>query len=390
MTDKFLMKYDELATMMVDQIPEKQFKSKTSTFFDPSMGRGQIIAKIEQKLKDYGHSISNISKRVYGYEVGKFEMIVAVKDKGLVGNYEYGDNVFEVEKKFDNVITNPPYDGTIQLHQQFANMAIETWCKPNGNVVCIAPATPYLNQKVSDSQKKKRKHEAKMIENVLKYKTNVQIVDPSIFQGAEVANDLAITHVNKVDNTSNKLNSIIYKDGSEYKNVDVADVSMTGIDPDVFSKIKNKYETYVNKHGSLEDVIYLKDKVPASKLAGIPKIRGHMGNIDFYTYMPVNVKDSEYYTTNISQKHDFGVKVQNNKQLPNVYSYLTTYVARFGLALTKISLTHHRKESRRVPLVDFNKKWTDEVLMKELGLTQKEMKLMIKVVGDYHGKYYAG
>ena len=253
MTDKFLMKYDELATMMVDQIPEKQFKSKTSTFFDPSMGRGQIIAKIEQKLKDYGHSISNISKRVYGYEVGKFEMIVAVKDKGLVGNYEYGDNVFEVEKKFDNVITNPPYDGTIQLHQQFANMAIETWCKPNGNVVCIAPATPYLNQKVSDSQKKKRKHEAKMIENVLKYKTNVTLLDRSTFKNASINNDLAITALTKTKNTSNKLNSITYKDNTTYENVELKDVNIHSIDPKTFSVIRNKYEKFITTNGCLQD-----------------------------------------------------------------------------------------------------------------------------------------
>ena len=201
MSEKFLMKYDELATMLVNQIPEEEFKSKTSTFFDPSMGSGQIVVKIEQKLKEYGHNESNISKRVFGYEIGKWEVTVACRKHGLVGNYKYGDDVFNMKKIFDVVITNPSYEGKSQLHQRFFNKAVDEWCKPNGIVVCIAPATPYLNQKTP------RQHEAKMMENVLKYQTNVQLLDRDVFEAAAINNDLAVTTLHKVKNTSGKLNS---------------------------------------------------------------------------------------------------------------------------------------------------------------------------------------
>ena len=124
MSEKFLMKYDELATTLVNEIPEEEFKSKTSTFFDPSMGSGQVVVKIEQKLKEYGHSESNISKRVFGFEIGKWEVTVARRKHNLLGDYKYEGNVFDMKKVFDNVITNPPYVGKAQLHQKFFNQMV--------------------------------------------------------------------------------------------------------------------------------------------------------------------------------------------------------------------------------------------------------------------------
>ena len=380
MSEKFLMKYDELATTLVNQIPEEEFKSKTSTFFDSSIGSGQVVVKIEQKLKEYGHSESNISKRVFGFEIGKWEVTVARRKHNLLGDYKYEGNVFDMKKVFDNVITNPPYVGKAQLHQKFFNKSVNEWCKPNGNVVFIQPATPYQNQK------QPREHEAEMVKNVLKYKTDVKILDANIFKGADIGNDLAITVLHKVKDTSGKLNSITYKDGNKYENVDLNNISMTQINPDIFSTIKSKYENYITNNGSLQDKTYYKLNNPKNNIAGLPKIRGHMGKNDFYTFQPSDITNTQYYTTNISEKHDFGIEVENNKQIKNVYSYLMTHVSRFGLSILKNNPNNHMGEFGKVPLVDFNKKWTDEMLIKELGLTQKEFKIIVKTLGDYHGQ----
>jgi len=380
MSEKFLMKYDELATTLVNEIPEEEFKSKTSTFFDPSMGSGQVVVKIEQKLKEYGHSESNISKRVFGFEIGKWEVTVARRKHNLLGDYKYEGNVFDMKKVFDNVITNPPYVGKAQLHQKFFNKSVNEWCKPNGNVVFIQPATPYQNQK------KPRQHEAEMIENILNHKTDVKILDANIFKGADIGNDLAITVLHKVKDTSGKLNSITYKNGNKYENVDLNNVSMTQINPDIFSTIKSKYENYITNNGSLQDKTYYKLNNPKNNIAGLPKIRGHMGQSDMYTFQPSDITNTQYYTTNISEKHDFGIEVENNKQIKNVYSYLMTHVSRFGLSILKNNPNNHMGEFGKVPLIDFNKKWTDEMLIKELGLTQKEFKIIVKTLGDYHGQ----
>ena len=289
-------------------------------------------------------------------------------------------SIEEVEMNFkpDVTIANPPYVGKAQLHQKFFNKAVEM-TKDGGVVIFLQPATPYQNQK------QPRKHEAKMMENVLEYKTDVKILDSNIFKGADIGNDLAVTVLHKVKNTSGKLNSITYKDGNKYENVSLEDISMTGISPDVFSKIKSKYENYTTNNGSLQDKTYYKLNSPKNNIAGLPKIRGHMGSSDMYTFQPTDVSNTKYYTTDISKKHDFGIEVKNNKEIRNVYSYLTTYVARFGLAILKNNPNNHMGEFAKVPLVDFNKKWTDEMLIKELKLTEKEMKVIINTVGNYHG-----
>ena len=371
------MIYPKVAKMMISKIPEKVLKSKDTTFYDRSMGSGQIVSEIEKILKDYGHSISNISKRMFGYGEGKWDTVVAKKDHKLVGKYFYnGGERVKMDFKPTVTITNPAYSGVEQLHQQSFNKDVERTVN-GGYVVYIQPATTYL------TQKKYKKHEAKMAENVLKYKTDVYLLDPSIFEGAHINNDLSITVLHKVKNTTGKLNSITYKNGERHENVDLNDISMTGIDPDIYGVIRNKYEAYVNKHGCLEDLVN-KSKL-TNNVAGLSQIRGNLGSADFYTFVPSNPKISSFYTNDISEKREYGIKVKNNKQIKNVYSYIQTYVARFGLALTKITFHHNRKTLVRVPLVDFNKNWTDDMLIKEIGLTQKEVKLIKNFLGNYHG-----
>ena len=374
---KFFMNYSNLAQMMISKIPQKVLKSKDTTFYDRSMGRGQIVLEIEKTLKEYGHSISSIAKRMFGYGEHEFETVVAKKEYKLVGKYFYnGGERVKMDFKPTVTITNPAYSGTEQLHQQSFNKDVQRTVD-GGYVVYIQPATTYL------TQKKYKRHEAIMAENVLKYKTDVYLLDPSIFEGAYITNDLSITVLHKVKNTTGKLNSITYKNGERHENVDLNDISMTGIDPNIYGVIRNKYEAYVNKHGCLEDLVN-KRKL-TNNVAGLPQIRGNMGSADFFTFMPSNPKDTKYYTNDVSEKFDFGIKVKNNKQIKNVYSYLQTYVARFGLALTKITFNHNRKTLVRVPLVDFNKNWTDDMLIKEIGLTQKEVKLIKNFLGNYHG-----
>lgn len=371
------MNYSNLAKMMISKIPQKVLKSKDTTFYDRSMGRGQIVLEIEKTLKEYGHSISSIAKRVFGYGEGKFATVVAKREHKLVGNYFYnGGERVKMNFKPNVTITNPAYSGTQQLHQQSFNKDVQRTAD-GGYVIYIQPATTYL------TQRKYKRHEATMAENVLKYKTDVYLLDPSIFEGAYITNDLSITVLHKVKNTTGKLNSITYKNGERYKNVDLNDISMTGIDPNVYGVIRRKYEAYVNKHGCLEDLVN-KSEI-TNNVAGLPQIRGNMGTADFFTFIPSNPKISSFYTNDISEERGYGIKVKNNKQIKNVYSYLQTYVARFGLALTKITFNHNRKTLVRVPLVDFNKNWTDDMLIKEIGLTQKEVNIIKNFLGNYHG-----
>ena len=375
---KFQMNYSEIAKMMISKIPEKVLKSKDTTFYDRSMGSGQIVSEIEKKLKEYGHSISNIAKRMFGYGEHEYFTVVAVNKSKLVGKYFYkGGERVKMDFKPTVTITNPAYSGGEELHQKSFNKDVEKTAD-GGYVVYIQPATTYL------TQKKYRNHEAKMAENVLKYKTDVYLLDPSIFEGAEIHNDLSITVLHKVKNTTGKLNSITYKNGERYENINMEDINFHGMDPDTYCNIRTKYNNYNTKHGTLQDKTYFREKQPVSKVAGLSKIRPIRDN-QYFSFMPYDEKRPSF-TKDISEKHDFGIEVENNKQIKNVYSYLTTFVARFGLSLTKINANNHTgRQFRRVPLVNFNKQWTDEMLIKELGLTQKEFKTIVKTLGYING-----
>ena len=164
------------------------------------------------------------------------------------------------------------------------------------------------------------------------------------------------------------------------------DVNISGVDPKVYSVLRKKFDDYVLKHGSLDDITYYKLNKFKKNICGLPKLRSNIGTRNFFSFIPSDEKLSQYYTTSINEKHDYGIEVKSNKQIKNVYAYLKTYVARFGLALLKINPNNHTgRFFRKVPLVDFNKKWSDEMLKKELKLTNSEMKFIMKLLGNYHG-----
>ena len=387
-TSKLLLKYkNNLVDKMLSRIPENVFKDKSKVFFDPSIGSGQIIGAVEQKLIDYGNTIKDVSKRVFGLEDNNYDLNIAKHKNYLQGEYMKG-TLFNMPKDMKNkfkeidpkniiALTNPPYGGSKELHQRFYN----EMCKIAGLVVTIQPATPYINKN------KPRKHEAEMIDNILKYKTDVEIVSRDVFENATIENYLAITTTDTTQkNNTNKLSSITYEDGKTYNNVDIKDVNISGVDPKVYSVLREKFDDYVLKHGSLDDITYYKLNKFKKNICGLPKLRSNIGTRNFFSFIPSDEKLSQYYTTSINEKHDYGIEVKSNKQIKNVYAYLKTYVARFGLALLKINPNNHTgRFFRKVPLVDFNKKWSDEMLKKELKLTNSEMKFIMKLLGNYHG-----
>jgi hypothetical protein len=297
-------------------------------------------------------------------------------------NVNVVENLLEIPemKKFDVLLANPPYKGKARLHQQFFNTACEELTKDGGYTIFLQPASTYLTQK-----EVKTKHEKTMIGNILKYKTNVKILPRDIFKNAVSENELAMTSLNKIENTTGKLKSLIYKDGKKYENVGLEDINIHSLDNKIFRKIKEKYEKYILQNGSLNDSTYYSLKNPINNICGLPKLRSNIGTKHFFTFLPNPIEKTKYYTTKISEKHDFGIRVKNNKQIKNVYSYIQTFCARFGLALLKINANNHMGEFRKVPLVDFDKEWTDKLLIKELKLTQEEFKIIVDTLGHYYG-----
>jgi hypothetical protein len=361
-----------VSDIMFANIPEWIWESDFTTFLDPSMGAGQFLYEIKKKLLSYGHSEDNIASRLFGYATDFFALQYGINRFELRGEFITG-NILEANltRKFNVIIGNPPYQGKAALHQQFFNMAVDAII--DGGIVCfIQPATPYVNKK--DVLKAP---EIAMKKNVTKYRATVRITNEDLFGGLNL-HDLAITTLTKLPGNG-KLNKVVYDGGIVHENVDIADVNKLRLSPEVYSSIRNKYKKMISKNGSLHTIS--SQSVKSSKLpkAYMQSVRGHSGTDDFFTLVS---NDPSYY--GVRDDKDFGVYVELD-EMPSLYSYLKTFFARFGLALSKFNGNNHMGELRTVPLVPFDRNWTDEELAELIGLTDEELNIIRTVLSDYHG-----
>ena len=83
----------------------------------------------------------------------------------------------------------------------------------------------------------------------------------------------------------------------------------------MYSVLRKKFDDYVLKHGSLDDITYYKLNKFKKNICGLPKLRSNIGTRNFFSFVPSDEKLTQYYTTDVKQKQDFGIEVKNNKQV---------------------------------------------------------------------------
>lgn len=304
--------------------------------------------------------------------------------------------------KFDVVVGNPPYKGKAQLHQQFFNLAVDI-TKVGGVVGFLQPATPYLNKKLGN-----KKHHNKMQDNLTKYITSVYFFNPNkFFTEAVISNILAVTFLLKNENKTNLLKNVIYDfNGTtkEFSNVALGNVTIHGDEINIVNSIKTKVENYIKENGSLQDIIDGDEKPFVCKLL---KMSGNLdfsvrksGNAnstfkaDFFTFVPRAKEKSVYETleynaifSEITDKDNNIKHVIYTNELSTanmVYEYCTTKPARFCLSLLKFTKQNHMGELKLIPLVDFNRTWSDKELYELLGITPTEEAFIEEFISDYY------
>jgi len=374
----------DVASKALDKLKKKQGVS----LLDPCGGRGGFIVYIIKIADEHGIDIN--PKNVYYNDIDPlmvtfFKAVNANLGLGIpevnitCGDFN-NDNFRNKEYKnmnFSAITLNPPYKGKAALHQQFFNKCYDL-LEDDGVMGCIQPATTYFNKK--ENQKSPVET---MISIVKSNKCSVTIVGPEVFENAVIRNDLSITILNKTPSTKNLIESIKYKNGTEFSNVELEDITMTQINPVVYRSIRVKYENFISKFGCLEDKV---SKDTTKLKAPLAKIRGNApSDTDFYTFIP---KKESMANTKVANDYynDFGILAKSHIEIENIYNYLESYVARFGLAILKFSQNTLNKEFNSVPLVEFDKTYTDDELYKMIGLTNNEVDSIKKVIVNYYGR----
>jgi cyclopropane fatty-acyl-phospholipid synthase-like methyltransferase len=356
------------------------------TVLDLACGKGSFLLAAIRHLIVSGVSVKEAVDSVYGVDSSQSQIdhtrTNIKRATGYVPRLECANSLtWETDLKFDAVVGNPPYQGTKQLHQQFFNRAIDMLVD-GGSIAFVQPATVYLNKKPNAG-----KHTQLMRDNINQYVTDVSLISPKVFENARINTKLAVTVLRKTTNSSGLVKSVTYRDIATYNDLLIDNINYMEMEPLVYASLYEKYTRYIAVNGSLQDITYSETDVPITLIASLSKIRSRIEARDFYTFISDN---SDYWAKNVEVATDFGIPVTDNTQLANVYSYLQTYIARFGLAILKTNLNHHRGEFAKVPLVDFDHTYTDKQLCAMIGITPTEYAAILKVIVPYHHRLLIG
>ena len=147
------MNLDALVTSVLDSMNQSLFERDDTTFADPAMAGGQFLKGVESRLREYGHSDTNISNRVFGFAENLLDIGWAQRTHGLVGKMSTEDYL-EHNMKFDVTLGNPPFSEVAEgvegakitkqnpLYHLFFQKATES----SDVVAMICPKTDYAKR----------------------------------------------------------------------------------------------------------------------------------------------------------------------------------------------------------------------------------------------------
>lgn len=288
------------------------------------------------------------------------------------------------KKKF--IIINPPYKAG--LHIEIFNTAFDEELEDGGVLICLHPATPFINRKPTrDDDKTKR-----IKEIVSKYKTRLTLVDGNtLFENAAFFAPLSITRVEKVlDKKIEVIYSHIDSTNKEVKVYDkLDDIFIHGNDivlkikDKIFSKMTHSLEDYngrtdvSKKHNSYIRTMSIGGHVPKN---------GKL-NPDFFCLIyKSDENDLNKLLSNTFENGYNYIGCLNKKNAVNMFEYFKTKFVRFAISLYKLNQTLHRGELMSVPYMDFSQEWTDEKLFNYFELTQEEREFINTYIQNWYDR----
>ena len=391
MLSRLKFELTDLANEILDQFPKSVFESSTTTFCDPCIGGGQMIAAVESRLRAYGHSDANIASRVFGFEENPMRLRFAKRKFNLAAQLNiYKLDESEINMKFNVTLANPPYQSNSngraeKLWPKFVATAFDI-TQDDGIVALITPTG------WTSGSKNIVKGSVGMLHDYL-HKYNVTHVDLDVrehFPG--IGSTIGYTITEKKPNEGNtKINGRVI-DLSQFdilpavkKDFDVASsllekifsfesfslFSSTGggsnrkLGEDAPTADKT-IETFV-RGGNLDTVYYAYfSTTENAKLAPFRKvlipISGAEKFMPFIDDLGIPYSISCYgVTLNDTETAEGAISVFYSK----LFRHLMQHYRTSGFIQIQIA--------KNLPKVDMSKVWTDDELYAHFGLTQEEI-----------------
>jgi hypothetical protein len=289
--------------------------------------------------------------------------------------------------KKDFIVINPPYKGG--LHIDIFNKAFDK-LNDGGTLICVHPSTPFINRKST----KDTGGTPRIKEIVSEYKTRLTLVDGNKIFNAGFFTPLSITKVEKIlDKKIEVIYSHIDSTSKEVKVYDTLDnIFIHGNDVvlEIRNKILSKITTSIydklSRKGSFDN-FYLK----INSIGGHPpKVGETKVHPDFYCMIyKENENNISDLVTNLSIDGDLNyVSFSSKEEAENCGHYLMTNFARFCVSLYKINVQFSRGELKAVPYLDFTKKWNDDLLCAEFGISDDEREYMESYIVKCYDQYF--
>lgn len=346
-------------------IPKTDLISNEITFADPDMGGGQIVDSLIKIINR-----DNISKRVFGYNKNLFHTRIAEGTGGSeFGNFKYG----EISEKVDYIISFPE-----MTPKQLKSWISKMMPFANKGVIVVANIKPILTGEIKDLEK--------------------LIILKPVLGEQTMQTPLAIYLFKKGAKTIKVYDEIT---GYNYEVKSNKDISQFSHDP-MYFKVRDKIYDYVKNKYNLSDIMHdtkwrNKEYKKYRYVATWPGQRGHAEpqldkNVwfsnDMYSAFSL---DGNYHTGEPKTKYPntptcrncFSFKEKQSFYNLNKYSEFTGF--RFAFTLGKYDLGQLHSNFQFIPVFDteFKTNVTRNRFMKELKLTEKEMKWIEKVMKPY-------
>jgi hypothetical protein len=304
-------------------------------------------------------------------------------------NFNKGDylkldikETFGVEK-FDLICMNPPYQSSsndIRGSKSIYNDFVEKSIKDSNNVIFISPSKWFINEDASDFRRKMiNDFGLKSITNVddlfkdsADIKGGVSYVllqkdytGPVLFDGSKIKfkkfiskNEILIEKFSKMKTLSEVFNS------GGYFNIETNDIRLSN---------KGRYKCYAShKNGNIKyiDIDCNKENLSKYKVL-VLSASGSKKNISDMGRMIVSYPN-EVHTSSFSH-----FVVDSKEQGDMMIKYLNTKMIKYLISLKKITQRVKKDTFSLVPIIPFDREWTDELLFDYFNLTQEERNIVL-------------